>query len=276
MKWYILWLWACILFAGCDDDNHTGPNQQVMEAFNQKFPQATHVEWEKKNNYLKAEFNEQQFSHTAWFDLNGQWYMTEKELNQLSFLPETVQSAFKAGEYGNWQTDDIDQLERLDQETIYVIEVKKTGQEYKLFYSTDGVLIRVTQDEEDEYESYLPTPGQLPAEIAEFIRTHYPEARIIEVETDHDKIEIDIIHQACSKEVIFEANTYKWLNTHYDIHPSKVPEIVMSTVSSRYMGYRIEDIEKYETPESAYYLFELEKGKEELKVQVDLAGNIRS
>ena len=181
--------------------------------------------------------------------------MTENELTHTSQLPEDVQKALANSEYAQWYIDDIDRLERNGTETIYVIEVKKDKQEYDLYYSADGILVKVQADlTDDDYENYLPDASELPASLRQFIQNKYPNSRIIETETEHNRTEVDIIHENRSKEVIFDASG-DWLNTHYDVR-------------------QIDDIERYETPDQTYYLFELEKGAKEIKIKIDLSGKL--
>lgn len=276
MKWYILCLVAGFFLASCDDDNGGGPSEAVTQAFNTKYPSATQVKWERQNNYQKADFMDNQLSNTAWFAENGQWYMTETELNDLTRLPEAVQTAFRNSEYSGWTTDDIDRVERLDAETIYVIEVKKANQEFDLCYTQDGVLIQVVPDDDnDDYESWLPQPDVLTQAMHDFIISRYPDARIIETEMEHGRIEADIVHDNRKKEVVFSVSDGQWINTHYDVRQSEVKKEVMAILnSSEYATFTIDDIEKYETPAEDYYLFELEKGNQEIDIKIDLNGNL--
>ena len=39
-------------FCSCDNDDSVTPDPQARQAFESKYPNATQVEWEKKNNYL--------------------------------------------------------------------------------------------------------------------------------------------------------------------------------------------------------------------------------
>ena len=146
------------LLYACQDDDSITPNQLVSEAFFNKYPTADQVEWENERAYITAKFWQEQLAHTVWFDQFGQWYMTEIELNQIEKLPAAVRTAFESSEYKAEQIDDIDRLERLDSEDIYVIEVKKEGREYHLCYTEDGVLVKaIESDQNDDYEDYLPT-----------------------------------------------------------------------------------------------------------------------
>lgn len=277
MKLHLLSLIAGVLcLTACDNnDNSPAPNEAVTKAFNAKYPSASRVEWEKKYSYITAEFFDGQFESTAWFDNTGQWYMTETELRNINQLPQAVLAAFKAGEYATWTTDDVDRLERLDAEVIYVIEVKNGKQEYDLIYSEDGILIKAIPDtDNDDYNEFLPGTNPAPSAITKLINEKYPDARIIEIDNERGKIEVDIIHNNRSKEVVFNSKQ-EWMNTHYDVRQNEVEEIVLQALAaSEYKAYHIDDIEKYETPEGEYYLFELEQGEREVNVKIDLSGNI--
>jgi len=279
MKWSLLLLAACFFWAGCDDEDHSFlPDETVVQAFNEKYPTATRVEWERKNNYSRAEFTYNNQHAQAWFDQSGQWYLTKTELDNLTRLPEAVQEAFRNSKYASWRTDDIDLLERKEMEPMYVIEVENGNQEYDLYYSETGILIKAVADtdNDDDYESSLPGVNLLTPAMQEFIETNYSGARIIDTEQEKGNIEVDIIHQNRSKEVVFSAQG-EWLNTHYDVAPSEVEEVVRQTIATNYPGYTTDDCEKYELPgNSIYYLFELEKGNTEIYVRVDSKGNILS
>ncbi|MBQ7843798.1 MAG: PepSY-like domain-containing protein, partial [Odoribacter sp.] len=66
-----------------------------------------------------------------------------------------------------------------------------------------------------------------------------------------------------------------WLNTHYDVRQNEVETAVMNALkTSTYADYIIDDIERYETPDQTYYLFELEKGAKEIEIKIDLSGKL--
>lgn len=266
-----------ICLTACDnDDNSPAPNDAVTKAFKTKYPTASRVEWENKYSYITADFFNGQFETTAWFDLSGQWYMTETELRSTSNLPQAVLTAFNNSEYAKWITDDVDRLERLDAETIYIIEVKNGKLEYDLIFSEDGILIKAIPDtDNDDYNEFLPETNPAPSAITEFISQKYPEARIIEIDNEHGMIEVDIIHDKRSKEVVFDSKQV-WVNTHYDVLRSEVESAVLQALeASEYKAYHIDDIEKYETSSAGeYYIFELELGEREVDVKIDLSGNI--
>lgn len=257
-----------------DDDDSYKPDAAVQEAFEAKYPSATHLSWEKKGPYILADFREGNKEMTAWFDAQGKWYMTETDLTSIEQLPQAVKTAFLSGEYAQWKIDDIDMLERKDNETIFVIEIENGKQEMDLYYSADGILLKAIadNDNDNDYDNYL--PSQLPAAVENFINQRYPGARIIEAETDKGKLEVDIIHNNRSKEVVFDAQN-NWLYTEYDVNYSEVPQTVKDALqASQYKDYRIDDIDYYEKPDVSYYRFELESGNKEIKINIDETGRI--
>lgn len=277
MKWIFLFISLTVfMLYGCDSDDSVKPDDQVLRAFKKKYPNATHVEWEKRDNYLKVEFmNDDRTAHTAWFDQSGQWYMTETEFTRKDQLPQEIITAFEKSEYADgWLIDDLERLERYQAETVYVIEVKKDKQEIDLFYSADGILLKAQADRDDDYEDYLLLPSGLPVALRDFVERKYPDCRIIEYEIEHGLTEIEIIHENRSKEVVFNADG-SWVNTHFDVFRSEIETIVMNALySSAYKDYRIDDIEYYETPTGNYYLFELEKGEKEQELKITPTGTV--
>lgn len=67
----------------------------------------------------------------------------------------------------------VDMLERVEMETMYVIEVEKSKQEFSLFYAEDGTLIKAVEDidNNDYYQ-----PNTVPEVLKNFINNNYPQS----------------------------------------------------------------------------------------------------
>lgn len=279
MKRKTFYLLAAILtisfvFVSCDSDDSNWDivPTEVRSAFSEKYPSAQRVEWENKGDYKVADFINNNLETSAWFDSKGVWYMTETDIPYGS-LPQAVKDSFEGSEYSTWKIDDVDMLERKDSETIYIIEVELQNQEIDLYYSVEGILIKTIADNDNNsYENYL--SQSTPADIESFINEKYPQARIIEIEYENSRIEVDIIHDNLGKEVIFDLNN-QWLYTSWDIRVSALPQVVANIVNStQYSGYYIDDAEFVETSQNSYYLLELEKGNSEITIKVTEDGNV--
>ena len=253
----------------CSDDDDSMGNTVVESAFAAKYPNATRVEWEVKGTYYVADFWLNNQEQEAWFSWDGDWYYTETDIT-FAQLPEAVKTAFNQSEYATWHIDDVDMLDRKGMDIIYVIEVEKGNQEYDLYYTADGVLVKAILDTDND-GNYLPT--SLPEKATTYISTNHPNARIGEVEKEYEGYEVDIIEGTTYKELLFSL-TGDWVYTKTeDIHKSNVPQNVLTALqNSEYGSYRIDDIDFYETPTGSYYVFELEQGSTEVDVKVTLDG----
>lgn len=270
---YILGMLLVLLGIACNDDDDPAwtPDEPVVRTFNQMFPLAQRVEWKTAGNYIVADFYYENQEKDAWFDKNGKWYMTETDLS-FEALPEKIKTAFSNSEYSSWKVDDVDLLERIEMEKIYLIEVEQGNVERDLYYTEDGTLLKVIEDANGDDEHW---PAEsLPQEIKDYLNTHYKGAKIIEYDTERGITEVDIFHENRYKEVKFGQN-YAWISTSWDVWEKEVPAVVMTTIRSQYAGYEIDDIEYVERAAGvAVYLFELEKGEKDLYVMVDADGNI--
>lgn len=279
MKKYLLALLAGLFlfsFTACnddDDDDSFLPNAVITKAFKSKFPHASKTTWKTKKDYSVAKFINDGYEIDAWFNQNGLLYMTKTEFESLNDIPDVaVREAFNNSIYSKWKVDDVDYIDRLNIEGIYIIEVEQGEEELDLIFSKEGVLIKAIPDDNDnEYEDYVPNEKILA--IIELVKVKYPHAQIVETDVEDGFIEIEIIENNIVKEVVYDYKS-AWVNTNYDVKKAEVEEIVLATINKEYPGYEIDDIEKYETSTGVYYLFELEQGKQEIEVKVDLKGMI--
>lgn len=272
-RFLILGLILGLSFFACDDDDKSfQPDEAVTRAFEEKYPGITPWDWERKNGYIVAEFMENNVEKEAWFDATGKWLMTESDI-RFESLPEAVKTAFNGSEYAQWKIDDVDQLEREGMATVYVIEVESGKQEIDLYYAEDGTLVKTAVDTGD-FE-HLPAAG-LPQALKDYIETHYAGARIIEYETKNGQTEVDIFHANKHKEVKFDRQG-QWVSTEWDVLAAEVPAAVMDVIRTRYASYQIDDIDYIERAAGVpLYVFELEKGEEEILVKVDESGTVVS
>jgi len=132
---------ALFTFSACSDDDNYKPEDALVTALNAKYPNATHVEWEKKKTFLVADCRLDKKDLDVWFTADAQWKMTETELLAAD-LPATVTTAFAATKYADWFVDDRDLLQYPNGKAdVYVIEVEQHNTEIDLYFSADGTLI---------------------------------------------------------------------------------------------------------------------------------------
>ena len=201
--------------------------------------------------------------------------MTETEM-PYSAIPQAVRTSFESSEYAIWQKDnEVERIERAgtEKEVIYIIEVESAQDiDMDLHYSADGILIKAVNDDGNgNNESLLPdAPSNMVTAVTELIQKNYPNARIIEIEQEKGMIEVDIIHENQSKEVLLSTN-YEWISTSWDVYvlPVKVTDAIKA---SQYSDYVVDDAEYFETPAGNYYWIELEQSEKEVKVKINEDG----
>lgn len=259
-----------LAFTSCDDDdNNYLPDQTITKAFDEKYPDAGKVEWETKGGYEVAEFHVSGNETEAWFDNKGNWVMTKTEIN-FGLLPEAVRTSLKSSEYKDWKSTDFDKLERSNAATVYVIEVEQGEQEFDLYYTEDGILLKAVPD--DDNDNFQPTV--VPQAITDAINEMYPGATVLEFDSEKTGFEVDILHNNIYKDVYFNTGN-EWLYTEWDIKEANLPAIVMNAYkASEYKDYRIDDIDVIENPAGISYVLELEKGNDEVKMTISAEGKI--
>ena len=73
--------------------------------------------------------------------MKGNWVRTKANMF-FRHLPEVVKKAYQDSQYAQWRVDDVDFIEKPDEDGIYIIEVEKMEQEHKLFISEKGIIRR--------------------------------------------------------------------------------------------------------------------------------------
>ena len=143
MKQKTLFLLTALLtmsFASCENEaNWDIVPQSVRTAFLEKYPNAKRIEWENKGNYKVVDFVYNKMEAEAWFEYDGTWYMTETDVPYKK-LPQAVKNAFQASGHAKWRIDDIDMIEKIGEETIYIIEVESINKDVDLHYNEHGEL----------------------------------------------------------------------------------------------------------------------------------------
>jgi len=109
----------------------------VSTAFNQIFPNAANVKWDKESAHeYEASFIWKGEKHSANFSDTGEWLETESIL-AFNLLPEKVQVAFNASHKGA-TIKAVAKIETSKGITKYEVEVKQGIKTVELFYAADG------------------------------------------------------------------------------------------------------------------------------------------
>lgn len=113
----------------------------VRTAFNQKFPDATKIKWDKENaQEYEAEFKWKGVNYIANFTENGNWLETESPIS-FNQLPDKVQKAYNMAHKGA-PVKAVAKIETVKNATKYEVEFKQSGKTVELFYTNDGTEVK--------------------------------------------------------------------------------------------------------------------------------------
>ena len=115
---------------------------EVTEAFKQKYPDATNVEWRDKLSNFSAIFESDNQHYQARFNSKGEWQLTEYEIEE-SDLPEEVKDGFDKSKYADWEIGAIYKIEFSDGTHQYRIEtIKNDVRKKNLYFNSEGRLVK--------------------------------------------------------------------------------------------------------------------------------------
>lgn len=276
MKTKFLALILMVLGVGyaCSDDdkpNYNFVDEATQTAFKADFPKATRVEWEKKQStereYFVADFRleDNKREMEAWYS-SATLYLTEKDLWSVEELPPAVKTSLQGSKYGDWRVDDIDQITRPGYETIYIIEVEQGKEEIDLYYNQDGVLLKEVADNPGGSAGDL-IPANLPDAIKTYIKTNHANAKIVDVDKEKTKWEVDIVEGGQKKELEFSIENNAWLLTKWEVAIISIPDVVRDGIAaSPYADWKIDEVDRLDNPQGKFYLIEFEKtGEKDVK-----------
>ena len=144
-----------------------------------------------------------------------------------------VNDGWKASAYFStgFKIDDIDLLQRAGSlEAVIKIEVEKGKEEFDLYFTLDGKLIKEVPDTDDDIdEEFMPCPLQL----LKYLQEKYPQAIVVEFEAEYDDntmlYELSIVTKIGSlkveKELVFDAD-YTFLYAKIEIEDEILAKLI--------------------------------------------------
>jgi hypothetical protein len=114
----------------------------VTDAFAQRYPHATKVEWKDKLQHFEADFELNGSQISADFSSNGEWQSSERVMN-FDDLPDEVKDGFAKSKYADWDKKTVSEVQELGKPLQYKINVSKSDlQKKNLFFDANGKLLK--------------------------------------------------------------------------------------------------------------------------------------
>lgn len=145
MKKYIAVLgFIGVVFTSCAQNTVQGEIPSVvLNSFQQKFSNATDIEWKVKDNVYKVEFDTGNNEHEVWIDHTGK-IISHKEEIRTNQLPAVIANAIKR-DFPGYRIEDADKIDT-DGTVTYKVEVDKGSLEWKATYDASGKLLNKIPD----------------------------------------------------------------------------------------------------------------------------------
>jgi hypothetical protein len=137
MKKYLLFVFALCYAASsfAQDIPAKDVPSVVANVFKKQFPKATDVEWERKNELYKVEFEINRQEHSMWIDGSGNVARHKQDIRAQD-LPAAVRSAI-ARDYKDYKIDDVEKSEA-GNVIHFKVELKKGSEDIDVFFDLQG------------------------------------------------------------------------------------------------------------------------------------------
>lgn len=116
----------------------------VQTNFSQSFTSAKDIEWEKKGDHFKVEFEINRMDHDIWYNAEGKVMKSKKEIS-VDELPSAVATAVKT-KYPDYKIEEIEAKEEGNQK-VYKVDIEKGwSKERKLLLDPTGKILSDLED----------------------------------------------------------------------------------------------------------------------------------
>lgn len=274
-KSFFFLLLACITLqlTGCskNDDDHKGaiePTQAVLNAFNEKYPDAEDAIFKIEGNYFVVDFTNGGASTEAWFTDQGQWMM-DKADTPFNRLPSPVISAFNNGLYAGWEVDDTYTIRRDSMGVVYKIEAEKGNSDLDLYYSQYGNLIKAVPDDSNE-----DVPILIPYEVHVLMNLSFATCTLLDIQSNSEGYLLNMLDGTVYK--IAQLNKeYRWQSTTYQITKDETPAIILEAFQATgYANDSIQEITILLEAAGTFYTFTVDHNGQSTTITFDALGNI--
>ena len=142
---------ASFVLMACDMYDDGIPSRSVRKEFNDMYPGARDVEWDREGAYWSVSFEtgtyQNRVEHDALFDSSGNWVMTKTDV-LLRDIPQAVKDALAAdAEYGGlaFRDNDAEKYET-PKVVFYRIELTRDGREIEVDVTEKGTVTPARYD----------------------------------------------------------------------------------------------------------------------------------
>jgi len=139
---------STMVFTACGQKNEVPA--KVKTAFNQKFPDATKVEWGRENaKEWEAEFKMDGKNYSANYDNNGNWMETEYRVSE-NELPSAVKSTLSS-KYASSKIL-VAEISKTKDGKVYEVLLKTNGEKSEVVLTPNGKILKQKEEKKENDE----------------------------------------------------------------------------------------------------------------------------
>lgn len=114
----------------------------ITEAFKNKYPGASNVEWKDKLSGFVAVFDLDGGHYEARFNNKAAWQYTEQTIDE-NALPAAVKDGYNKSKWADWEIDSVTKIELPGDKFQYrLLVVKSDLQKKNLVFNSEGRLLK--------------------------------------------------------------------------------------------------------------------------------------
>jgi hypothetical protein len=112
----------------------------VMKAFKSKFPNAVDARWEMENKKdYEVNFKANDAKHSAVFDSNGKWTVSESEI-KVSELPTAAKESI-AKQFPGFKIEEAEKYQDTEHGSCYEVEIEKGKETFEVLIRASGEVL---------------------------------------------------------------------------------------------------------------------------------------
>lgn len=270
-------IFACfaLLFASCDnDDNKDVPGIQppklISDSFKTKYPDAKDTDWKVAGNYYVADFRTDSTEITAWFaQTSGQWLMDKSDL-RVTLIPDDIIDTIQEGNFALWTIDDAYIINRDGFGSVYKVEVQQGSQDFDLYFSEYGNLIKKSEDAQNDADE----PILIPSQVASLLEMTFQESVLLDIISNDSGYQLFMLDNTLFQ-IVQLNNNYIWTSTTWQLTKQEVPSLIMQAFGASVYGNDvIRSIYKLSDTNGTFYQFNVVHNGTSTVVEFDVLGNI--
>jgi hypothetical protein len=239
-----------------DGDNKLVPPEQVLRAFENRYPDAKQAVWAMEDGYYVADFILNQQTASAWFAADGEWSQGKIPTPYRGEIEPIVSEAFSRTTYAKWEIKETYTLNRRELMSVYLVGVGNKEILSNLYFTQYGDLIKVI----DDVHLHTDVPLTIPSALFREIHSRFADAGVVDmtlIDVINSEINVGLVENQTYLTAVF-SREYAWIVSFWNQTPESLPPVVWNGFQeSVYSELPLSRIRKMHTPKDATYLFYL-------------------